>query len=243
MRDEQQGDIVVGDELADFVETFFLKGFIAHGEGLVDDEDLGMDVRVDGEAETGFHTARVGTDRLVHVLADVSELDDLGLELFDLFLRQTEGSAAQVDVLPSGHLPFEARGELEEGGDAAIDGDLPFGREADSGDHLEDGGLAGAVAADEGDRFTGHDRERHVVDGVLGLDVQVFEKYAGKPLAVAGVEFVTFGNVFEFDDGFHSFFCHCDSPPLQYVRHVLAQFLVSPEAEQEHDEEFAEEDG
>ena len=78
---------------------------------------------------------------------------------------------------------------------------------------------------------------------VIALYVQVFEKYAGKPLAVAGVEFVTFGNVFEFDDGFHSFFCHCDSPPLQYVRHVLAQFLVSPEAEREHDEEFAEEDG
>ncbi|MBQ5677452.1 MAG: hypothetical protein IIV47_01125, partial [Clostridia bacterium] len=37
-------------------------------------------------------------------------------------------------------------------------------------------------------------------DGIFGLDIQVFDKHAGQPLAVAGIQLVPFGNVLEFDD-------------------------------------------
>ena len=167
-----------------------------------------MDIGVDREPETGLHAARVRADRLVDVFSDIGEFDDLRLQFLDLLRRQAEGRTAQVDVLAPGHLPFEAGRQLQQRGDTAVDDDLPFGREADTGDHFEDGGLAGTVAADQRDRFTGVHGKAHVVDGVLGLDVQVFDKYAGKPLTVAGVQFIPFGNVFEFDDGSHCFICH-----------------------------------
>ena len=206
--DEQQGDVVVSHELADLFQAFFPELFIAHGKGLIDDEDLRMDVRVDGKAQTGLHAAGIGADGLVDVLADVGELDDLGLQFADLLLREAQRGAPEVDVFPAGHFGLEAGGELQQRGDSAVDGDLPFRGETDAGDHFEDGGLAGAVAADERHGLAGHDLETHIVDGVLGFHLDPFREDTGQTLPVAGVQLISLGDVFEFNDRFHAIHLH-----------------------------------
>ena len=59
------------------VEALLLEGDVADGEHLVDDQDLGLEVRRDGEGETQLHAARVALHRRVDEGPDVGELDDL----------------------------------------------------------------------------------------------------------------------------------------------------------------------
>ena len=64
-------------ELADAAEGALLKAHVADGEHLVDDQDIGLEMRGDGEAEARVHAARVALDRRVDELGDAGELDDL----------------------------------------------------------------------------------------------------------------------------------------------------------------------
>ena len=50
---------------------------VADGEHLVDEQDLRLEVRRDGEGEPHVHAARVALHRRVDELLDLGELDDL----------------------------------------------------------------------------------------------------------------------------------------------------------------------
>ena len=64
-------------ELRDLVEALVRETLVADGEHLVDEEDVGIDVHGDGEAEAHVHAGRVGLDRGVDELLEPGELDDL----------------------------------------------------------------------------------------------------------------------------------------------------------------------
>ena len=95
-------------ELLHLLDALEPEDVVAHREDLVDDEDVGVDAHAHREAETRLHAARVRAHRLVDVLADVGEADDLVLARVGLFLRDAEGERAQVDVLDAGQLRVEA---------------------------------------------------------------------------------------------------------------------------------------
>jgi hypothetical protein len=121
------GEVVAHEEhrptasrhLAHPAEALLLEGEVAHGEHLVDDEDVRLEVRCDGEAEADVHPARVPLDGLVEVFLDTGERDDLVEPSVDLLLRHPEQGPVQIDVLASGQLGVEAGSDLEESADAA----------------------------------------------------------------------------------------------------------------------------
>ena len=54
--DEQNGDLSRVDETLDTCLAFFLKEYVAYRKCLVDDEDVGLRDRSDGESDAGDHT-------------------------------------------------------------------------------------------------------------------------------------------------------------------------------------------
>ena len=76
MADEDDGASVPRD-VAHLAEALLLELDVADGEHLVDEEDLGLEVRGDGEREPHLHPARVALDRSVEEALDTGELDDV----------------------------------------------------------------------------------------------------------------------------------------------------------------------
>ncbi len=74
--DEQHGAAAALD-LVHLAEAATLELDVAHGEHLVDEQDLGLHVGGDGEAEAQVHARRVALDRRVHELLEPGEGDDL----------------------------------------------------------------------------------------------------------------------------------------------------------------------
>ena len=88
-------------------EALLLEVRVADGEHLVDEQDLGLEVRRDREREAQVHARRVALDRRVEELRRPGELDDL-VEACDSISRRRmpEDGAGEVDVLA----PASARG-------------------------------------------------------------------------------------------------------------------------------------
>src|SRR5690606_3665565 len=82
-------------------------------------------------------------------VGDFGEIDDLVELAGDLGAGHAEDGAVEVDVFAAGEFGMEAGADLEERADAAADLGAAVGRLRDTSEDLEQGGLAGAVAADD----------------------------------------------------------------------------------------------
>src|ERR1035437_3436672 len=139
-------------QLEHVVEALALELLIAHGDDLVDDEDLGVDSDGDRETETHVHAAGVDLDGGVDELPDVCEVNDLLHRLLDLALAQPQDRSVQVDVLASRELTVESCAELEQVRNAPV-GDHRAGRRTmHAGEQLEHGRLSRAVVSDQPER-------------------------------------------------------------------------------------------
>src|SRR5260370_26479695 len=98
MADEQHRSPTDGD-LLDLAEAPLLELGVAHGEHLVDEKDLRLEVGRDRETEPGLHAARVPLDRRVEETLDTGERDDLVESARALRPRPAENDAAHVDIL------------------------------------------------------------------------------------------------------------------------------------------------
>ena len=58
-------------------EALLLELSVSDGQHLVDDEDLGVEVRSHGKRESHVHAARVALHRRIEEATDLAELDDL----------------------------------------------------------------------------------------------------------------------------------------------------------------------
>ena len=107
-------------------------------------------MRGDGEGEPHVHPAGVALDRRVEEPLDLGEGDDLVELAADLAPAHAEDGAVEEDVLPAGELRVEAGADLEQ---RCRPGPSISARPAVGsvirGQDLEQGALAGAVAADD----------------------------------------------------------------------------------------------
>src|SRR6185503_12319845 len=87
----------------------------------------------------------------------------------DLRLSHTENGSIQEYVLTSGELRMKSGAHFEQRADPAIDIGITVGRICDSRQNLEQGTLAGAIAADDADDLTSFDLEGNIFDGPDGL--------------------------------------------------------------------------
>ena len=86
-------------ELGDLAEALSLELLVADREDLVEQQDVGLDVRGDREAEPHVHPRRVGPHRQVDELLELGERDDLVHRLAHRRAREAVDRAVQIDVL------------------------------------------------------------------------------------------------------------------------------------------------
>ena len=225
-----------GNDILDFVLAFSLEARVTDGERLVYYQHVRLNIDVNREAETHFHTAGIRSDRLVDIVAQLGKLDNSFLNLLDVGVLQTENIAFQVNVLTSGHLGREAGGQLQERGDLAVDDDFAFIRKGNAGNHFKQRGLSGAVIADDTDGFTAVNFKRNVVERLVGLGIARLEEQRLEACLVVFVENIGFAYVLESNNCF----CHT-VPPLKHVRELFPETVVVEDTEGEHHDKLREE--
>ena len=94
-------------ELLDALHALRLERRVADGEHLVEQEDLRIEMRRDGEAEPHVHARRVALHRRVDELTHARELDDAVELRVDLAPAHPHDRAAEIDVLAPGELGVE----------------------------------------------------------------------------------------------------------------------------------------
>ena len=86
VRHEHDRD-AAGAQLVDLPHAAVPKVSVSDGQGLVDQQDFGIDVDCHCKGQTHHHAARIGLDRLVDEAADFGELFDLRVSAVDLAFR------------------------------------------------------------------------------------------------------------------------------------------------------------
>lgn len=152
-------------ELADLVEALLLELLVAHGQDLVDEEDVRVGVDRDGEREPDVHARAVELDLRVDELADAAEPEDVVELLLGFLLCETEDRGVEEHVLAAGEVRVEARTEFDERSEAPAPSDRPRAGLEDAADHLEQGRLARSVRPEQSDRRPGRDVEVDVLEG------------------------------------------------------------------------------
>ena len=178
-------------ELADLVQALAGKGFVPHGQHLVDEQHLGIHVDGHGKPQPRVHARGVGLHGGVDEALELREGHDVREALLHLAAGQAEHDAVDVDVLAAADLGVEARAQLDEGGDAALHLEGAPGGLGDPGEELQEGGLPGAVLPDHPEGRALLHLEAHPVECGEGLvGAQVVEEAAREERALQGLELV-----------------------------------------------------
>ena len=152
-------------ELGELLERSVCEGFVPDGEHLVDEQHVRVAVRRDGESEPHGHAGGVRLDGSIEKLLDARKPHDIVEPSRDLLLRQPEQQARDLDVFPARDLRVEPGAELEQRGEPSPHRDGAARGPHDVCEQLKQRRLAGAVRADDPDRFTGSDREGDPIEG------------------------------------------------------------------------------
>ena len=155
----------LGTKFGDPGVTFFLEGLVAHGEDLVGEEDVGLQVHRHGEAQAHLHAGGVIFEGGVDEVGQLREFDDVLDALLGVAVAKAVEAGVEEDVFVAAELGVEADAELNEGGDAAMGDDPALGRFQDAGDDLQQGTLAGAVVAEQAQGLARLDAQVDVVQG------------------------------------------------------------------------------
>ena len=152
-------------ELEDSGPALFPERLVAGGQDFIEEEDVGIDGRRDGEAEPRAHPRGIGLDRSVDELTNVGEADDPGRPIDHLAVIDAHERARQHDVVPSGQLLVEAGPELQEARDMTANVDAALRWRDDPRERLEEGALARPVGTDDREGLAVDEPKAHVAQG------------------------------------------------------------------------------
>ena len=96
------------------VEALVLKIAVAHGEGLVDDQDVRAPCRGHTECEPDLHSAGVNPYRLIDVFANLGERLDLGHQPVEILHGVAKQLAGHDGVLSTGEIRMEPHSKFEQ---------------------------------------------------------------------------------------------------------------------------------
>jgi hypothetical protein len=145
----EQDRPILAPQLGEVGQASPLKLRVAHGEHLVEHQDLTVEVSRHGEGQPQEHAGRIPLDRSVEEPPHPGEVDDLAHPPIDVTARQPQDRPTEADVLASGQFRMEARARLEDRADPAPGAAQAARRFGDPTEDLEQRRLAGAVAADD----------------------------------------------------------------------------------------------
>ena len=138
---------------------------IANRQGFVDDQDIRSDMRGNREGKTDIHAAGVGLYRLIDIGSDIGKSHDVVQPLGDLLFGETHNRGVDHRILAPGKLGIEPCPQFEQCGDSPVDAKIAASRLHGPGQHLQQGGLAGAVGADDAQRFAARQLETDALQG------------------------------------------------------------------------------
>ena len=162
--DVEQGAALVADLLHPR-QALLLERPVPDREHLVDQEDVGVGVHRDREAEPGEHARRSSAPPGCRGTCPMSANSTIWSNLrFGLRLGHAEDRGVEEDVLPAGQLRVEAGAGRDQAGDPAPGQHLAGVGPHHAVDQLEQRALARAVEAHQPDRLALLDGERDVVD-------------------------------------------------------------------------------
>jgi hypothetical protein len=144
-------------------QALLLEVGIAHRQHLVDQQDVGLQKGGDGETQAHLHAQREEFDLAVDGVGEPGELDDLIESFVGDLAAHAEHGAVEEHVLASGEVGMDAAGHAEERTQAPLHLARPGRLVRDLADDLEQGGLAGAVDADEPQRSPRFHLEAYVL--------------------------------------------------------------------------------
>ena len=101
------------NNVLDFVFALSFETRVTDAQRFIDNQNVRFNIDVDRKAQAHFHTTGVCSDRLIDVVAQLSEFNDFFLNLFDVYVLQTENVALEIDVFATGHLHRKACGQFD----------------------------------------------------------------------------------------------------------------------------------
>ena len=114
MADQHDG-AALGLQLGEPVQAAPLERVVAHGQHLVDQQDLRFDVDGHRKSQADVHPRRVVAYRLVDEAVQFGEAHDVVEALTDVPRREAQDGAVQVHVLAARQLRVEAGAQFQEG--------------------------------------------------------------------------------------------------------------------------------
>src|SRR5690606_2452554 len=128
-----------------------------HRQRLVHQKNIGISVNGNGKRQAHHHPGRIGTQRLADKASEFSEFNDVIPATTEFFLRHSQQQPVGADIGKSAHGKVEAGTQLQQTGDATTGVDSAAIRKYSTVKNFEQGGFAGAVAANKAQGFTvGH---------------------------------------------------------------------------------------
>jgi hypothetical protein len=124
---------------------------VADGQHFVDDQNLGIEMRCDGEGETDLHAAGVTLDRRIDEPVDAGEFDDLVVAPRHLAVRHSQDRPVEEHVLAPRQLRMESGADFQEARDPAAQFDPAFRWFADPRQQFQQRAFAGPVLPDDAD--------------------------------------------------------------------------------------------
>ena len=162
---DQDGGGAAVNDLLHFVLAFFPEGAVAHGEHLVQNEDIRVHQAGDGEGQAGLHAGGELFKGPVLEFPELGKVDDLVVGLVHKLPGVAQHGPPEVGILPDGQVSVEAAAQLQQGGDGALPMYAALGGLHDAGDDLQKGRLARAVGADDTQHVSFFQGEGHVPVG------------------------------------------------------------------------------
>ncbi len=173
----QQDGLTLGLQVADHLAELARADRIQPDGRLVEEQHRGVMQQGAGDMEALFHSARVAFDALAAAILQPDQLEQVGDALFgEVGVDMVEaGEVAQVVV--TGKPPVQAALAAEDEADLPLnlagsaddieaeDAGFSGSGEQQGGEHLDRGGLAGAVWAEKTEELACGDAEGDVVDG------------------------------------------------------------------------------
>ena len=165
VRDEDDRAPFVAHPVED-VEALLLEGGVAHGQHLVDQQYVGIDLDRNRKGQAHVHPRGVVLELEVLKLFELGELDHPLVASASLPRREPEHDAVERHVVVGGQVGIEADAQLYERGHPTVAPDLPLVGTVDAGQALQERALATAVAPDYAEELPRLDREGDVLQRV-----------------------------------------------------------------------------
>ncbi len=157
------------DQFFHSVKAFALKCNVTHGEDLIDDEEVGIHGRRDGEAKAYLHARAVALHRGVDELFDLSKFNDAIELLAGACLGNSEDGAVQKNVFPTSEFWVDPCAHFDQWGNTAMHRHRPAGGLSDVGQVFQESALARAVRPDDADHLSRGDVQVDVLQSIKPL--------------------------------------------------------------------------